>query len=152
MTENRWVSQTKFGGEDASQAEMGDCLQACIASIIGISLGDAFDANAYSTNTSRRDWQSEEHWYVAFERWAAERGLSLFWLQQPLDGVIGIADVHSKTLGHGVRHAVVARGADVIWDPNPHSRGHGHEYAFFEQSPCFMYLVPSDLTQWAHNQ
>lgn len=147
---SRWVSQTKFGGPDAPRDEMGDCLQSCIASILGIPLEEAFDANLYSdSTTTHHEWQLDEHWYLAFEKWAAERGLSLFWLQQPLEGVIGIGDVHSVNLGHGIRHAVVVRGKSVIWDPQPQYRAAGVEHEFVEETPCFMYLVPGDFTEWA---
>lgn len=143
------VSQTTFGGPDAPRAEMGNCLQACVASILGIPLEEAFDSNDYATTEEQAKGDERQHWYLAFEDWCYKRGLGLFWLQGPIsDALLGIADVHSKALGHGIRHAVVARGREVYWDPNPHYRNANVEHEFVEQSPCWMYIVPLDITEW----
>ena len=135
----RFVSQTRFGGSHHPTAEQGNCVQAAIASLLNIPLTEAFDAVAAYT----AEENGGRHWFHALEQWARERGMRVWWDELALAGVMGLADVNSIDLP-GDRHVVVARGLDIVHDPNPRYRERHVVHTFPADDPCFIYFMPLD--------
>lgn len=135
----RYVSQTRFGGSQHPPEEQGNCVQAAIASLLNIPLVEAFDAVAAYTVEEA----GGSHWFHALERWARERGLRVWWQERALSGVMGLADVNSIDLP-GDRHVVVARGLEIVHDPNPRYRERNVTHTFPTDDPCFIYFMPLD--------
>jgi hypothetical protein len=147
---SRRVFQTRFGGAEALPEEKGDCFQACVATLLGIPLEDAFDANeAY------RRWKSGElgesmraHWFLQFEDWCELRGFRVLVEQEPIGGVLALAAVASPALrdteGKPEGHEVLAIGWEVVHDPNERYA----ERKSYELDPSigpeFIYLIPRD--------
>ncbi len=99
------VDQTVFG------APNGDCLPACIASILELPLAEVPHFGA-------------EDWFAALTAWLAPRGL-----YPVCAGVAGDwrpAGLHilaGKSPRGAFLHAVVARGAEIVHDPHPSRAG-----------------------------
>ena len=112
----RRVFQTKFGGPDAPVEEQGDCMQASLATLLGIPLEEAFDFRKATAEQKR-----PTGWWTAFIGWCHERGWHPLILTQPLPGVLGMAGVQSHRLfdadGRPLGHQVVVRGTEVVHDP-----------------------------------
>lgn len=87
----------------------GDCLNACVASILGLDIADTADTNGYDPDASLK-WRA----------WADERGLILrqnlthapAWLDEPWIAVV---------VGDRELHAVVMRRGRMIFNPSPGS-------------------------------
>jgi hypothetical protein len=107
----RPVSQTKCGSEDVPPEERGDCLPACLATLLHVGIEDV--AVPYS---------DDEHWWDATQRALEPHGYHLvvadaecwpwgFW----------IAAVPSLNLvkvdGTPLPHVVVMKGHQLVWDP-----------------------------------
>lgn len=145
VQEARRVFQTKFGGPDAPVEEQGDCMQAALATLLGIPLEEAFDFRKATAEQKR-----PAGWWYAFMDWCHERGLYPLISRQPLP-VIGLAGVESHRLvdanGRALGHMVVARGREVVHDPGAPfgeesyaiDRGEGGQ-----DEPEYWYLLPRD--------
>lgn len=117
----RAVSQTTFGtDETAPREQWGNCLSACIASILDLSVQEV------------PTFVAEHDWFSAMERWLAERGWGVVvWPVQEgppwyvSSGVYGIASGPSPRGPWS--HSVVVRVEDgqivVAHDPNPSGEG-----------------------------
>jgi hypothetical protein len=114
------VYQTRFGGSDSPRAEQGNCFQACIATIFGLQLEDAFDCLICD----------EGHWFDEFQRWLKPYGLACVYVSHGGycgDAGIFIQDRKSTTLKNpDDGHVVLAWMEDghviVVHDPNPNAR------------------------------
>jgi len=110
----RRVMQTKFGGSDAPEAEQGNCMAACLASIFECSLDDVPDFAGSIMSGG---------WFFKAQKWLAERNLSLLMLPaKPIDVPAGyaMAAVKSPTLPNpDDGHMVVVKGGKLAHDPNP---------------------------------
>lgn len=122
------VEQTLFGGPEAEVP--GNCLTACVASVLELPLGDVPHFVVYG------DWWAR---FVGFMRehrlgvWDCPLigGIEPRFLQGDRPGRIvdppgyWIAAVLSPRLvtskGHPALHSVVMHGAKVVWDPHPQS-------------------------------
>ena len=124
------IFQTKFGGSDAPEAEQGDCIRACLASIFEISLAEAPDFAGEINNGK---------WFLHLERWLAERNLELIIL--PLAALAApplyapyLEGRKSTTLSvPSDGHVVVCVNGTVVHDPNPKAQALGdtEEFWFF---------------------
>ncbi len=112
MSEPRWHMQTKTGGGHVPPEERGDCVPACITSILGLPL--AAIANTHGDN-----------WWDRLNAECAKHGYCLGVLDMklaPPDG-LWIASLPSLNLpadpdGRQAWHSVVARGYDLVHDPS----------------------------------
>lgn len=114
--EPRWLTQTRDGGGHVSLEQRGDCLPACIASILGLSI-------TAIANTHGKGWwdrlQAEcaKHFYT----------LAVIDLRLQPPPTYWIASVPSLNLpvepdGRPALHCVVARGDELVHDPSKHRR------------------------------
>jgi len=114
----RRVMQTKFGGADAPEAEQGNCMAACLASIFECSLEDVPDFAGSIVGGG---------WFFHLQKWLAERNLSLLMLPaKPIDVPAGyaMAAVKSMTLANpDDGHMVVVNNGTLAHDPNPKNTG-----------------------------
>jgi len=115
------VFQTRFGGVDAEPKEQGNCFQACIATILGIPLDDAFDCIPFPPRK----------WFPAFNRWLKQYNLGCIFLEAkdgevPCTLLVGthIAECAS-TMESNTNHAIVMREGRYIHDPNVYANGRG---------------------------
>jgi len=116
------VFQTTFKDGNAPAEERGNCIQACLASIFEIPLVDA-------PYLGELLGEEDEAWWHSIQEWLKPRNLYLMPIiysrdHLPPDNVIYILGVKSTTL-ESVAHVVVARGEDVIHDPNPNAESVG---------------------------
>lgn len=99
------VDQTIFGAPE------GNCLPACIASILDLRIEDVPHFGA-------------DDWLDTLERWLAPRGL--YPVCATLGGPwrpAGLYILAGKSPRGDFLHAVVARGSDVVHDPHPSRAG-----------------------------
>lgn len=109
----RPVDQTITGGGDAFGEPHGNCFQACIASLLELP----------------HFCDGRDDWYGAFTSWCIERGFEPMLFKTSKDGWLP-AGLHILS-GQSPRkpdhpnalHAVVARGREIIHDPNPTRMG-----------------------------
>lgn len=142
----RQVFQTKFGGPDVPVEEQGDCMQAALATLLGIPLQEAFDFRRATAEQKR-----PTGWWTAFIEWCHERGWHPLILTAPLPGVLGMAGVQSHRLfnadGRPLGHQVVVRGTEVVHDPGAPFGEERYEIDRGEdgtEAPEYWYLVPFD--------
>lgn len=108
---DRWLSQTKAGGGHVALEERGDCVPACVASILNLPITAV--ANCHG-----------EGWWDDLQEQCARWGYMLVIVdlrQAPPDGY-WIASLPSLNLpvepdGKQALHCVVARGCDLAHDP-----------------------------------
>jgi hypothetical protein len=113
VTDARWVKQTKKGGGDAPPEERGDCVAACIASILGLT----HPGNL--TNTHGDGWWDRLQADVA--RFGYALGLMDVRFDPP--DAYWIASVPSLNLGPDpdgkpAFHCIVCRGREFVHDPS----------------------------------
>lgn len=99
------VDQTIFG------APQGNCLAACVASLLGCSLADVCDF-------------SEKGWLDELTAWLAPRGLYAVCFKTETDWrPPGLYILGGKSPRGDFLHAVIARGTTVVHDPHPSREG-----------------------------
>jgi hypothetical protein len=90
------VDQTKFG------RLAGNCMQACIASILEIPIEEAFDSSPYGPG---------KEWWNPFQEWCEDHGLGVLYFDHDSQTIIGncygIACVSLEGVDEG--HAVVGK-------------------------------------------
>ncbi len=107
------VNQTTFTPPD------GDCLSACIASILELPLDKVPNYIAY------------DNWFEKFDDFVAEHGYRLFWykISEKYNEILGFTakDVYGILCGKSSSgdwdHCVVIKNGKVVHDPNPNSKG-----------------------------
>lgn len=113
----RTVDQTTFGWWRPPY-EPGNCLSACVASILGLSIDEV-------PNFIALDDVHEEQWADRLDAWLASRGLRA--VHVPVDASTAaelrgvVPDALYVLCGRSVRdfeHAVVASGECVVHDPH----------------------------------
>ena len=134
------VYQTRFGGSDAPEAEQGDCMAACLASIFEVTLDDVPD---FTGTINGGDW------FFELQKWLKAKNLSLLMLPaKPLDVPAGyaMAAVLSKTLAKPEDgHMIVVKNGLPIHDPNPRvTKNQLDEYTITEYW-AFTVMDPSKL-------
>ena len=109
------VYQTRFGGADAPQAEQGNCMQACIASILEIPLEEAFDTTLYP----------DETWFDKFNEWLAGYQLACVYFESSKEHPIRCTEIlgyHINEVWSGslknTKHAVVCHNDRLVHNPN----------------------------------
>ena len=117
------VFQTKFGGEDATWEERGDCFRACLASIFELPLEGVPDFGTDDEDGS---------WYRELQAWLLPRNLCM--VEVPFDKVTGawgyaILGESSPRVKGG--HAVVVRDRHVVHDPHPDQPSRGDPEVFY---------------------
>lgn len=107
----RWLRQTKSGGGNDPAAERGDCVPACIASILGLPITAI--ANCHG-----------EGWWDRLNAEVGRYGFCLVQVDPTMVPRLGlwIASLPSLNLppepdGRVALHCVVARGFDLVHDP-----------------------------------
>ena len=107
------VRQTIFVATSANKR--GNCMGACMASILELPLGVLID----TTSDEIRD-----DWYGAIQRWLGDRGLKIV-VMRPDDA--RLAGSYSIGIGPSPRghfnHAVVCRNGVMVFDPHPSDDG-----------------------------
>ena len=122
------VYQTRFGGLSAPREEQGNCFQASLASILEPPLEEAFDCVAFDEAAEGSRFEHQP-WFEALQSWLAEYGLAAIYQEVESLPVstsycgYHIAEVKSRTLQDGSRHAVVLLDGVLVHDPNPNSQG-----------------------------
>lgn len=103
----RPVDQTMFGHTPPHDA--GNCLQACIASLLELPLDDVphFVADG-------------DGWWSALLDWLRCRG---FWVAETVDPSPGLGFAGGKSPRGDWGHAVVTDGPDIAHDPHPSRAG-----------------------------
>jgi len=110
---NRWHEQTLRGGGDVPPEERGDCVRACITSILGLPI-DAIE------NTHGEGWwdrlrvQVNYHGYdlaIIDTRW--EPPMEAYWI-----ATLPSLNLGPDPDGKPADHCVVARGYTLIHDPS----------------------------------
>ncbi len=127
-----FVDQTTWGWWRPPY-EPGNCLSACVASILGLSIDEV-------PNFIHLDDVHEEQWAERMGAWLAQFGLHA--VHMPVDGE-QLGDVAPDALyilcGRSVRdfeHAVVASGECVVHDPHPSRTG-------LRSAHRMIFIVPS---------
>lgn len=106
------IYQTRFGGANAAPEQRGNCAQACIASILELTLEDTFDISQYS----------DDDFYDNLTKWLNQRGYHMICFpyldihNQPLK-LPGYYLVGGTQVSSGVRHVEVACNGEIIHDP-----------------------------------
>ena len=104
------VFQTKFGGSDALLMEQGNCLQACLASLLEIPLEEAFDIRPYP----------DGEWQILLDDWFGRFGLYFLSVEYnagiyyPAYTLLG--GLHRPT---GIPHVIVCKDGQFVHDPIP---------------------------------
>ena len=122
------VFQTKFGGADAPEAEQGDCMAACLASIFEVELADVPDFAGHINGGG---------WFFLFQKWLKARNLSLLMLGSDAKD-IPAGYCMAAVLSHNLPdpkdgHMVVLKNGLLVHDPNPNNTGRDQgEYTVLE--------------------
>ena len=137
----RPIYQTKFGGSDKPEAEQGDCMRACIASIFEIGLEDAPDF-AGSINGGG--------WFFRLQQWLHQRNLSLLMLPaKPFDVPAGYCMAAVKSLilpNPDDGHMVVLKDGLLAHDPNLANAGRMPDEYVVTEYWAFTCLDPSTVS------
>lgn len=112
MTRDRWHTQTILGGGNLPPEKRGDCVRACITSILGLPI-DAIE-NIHG-----------DEWWDRLQAEVARHGYTLAILDVEMDppNCYWIASLPSLNLppkpdGSQTLHCVVARGYELVHDPS----------------------------------
>jgi len=125
----RPVYQTRTTGSKCDIEERGDCFQACVASILEISLEEAFDI-----------WKAKRPLFPEFNKWLQKYGLYCkykpYESKQQIKKVKGyhMAGVKSTYI-EGEHHVVVIKDGEFAHDPNPHATSIG-------DLECLLLILP----------
>jgi hypothetical protein len=122
------VDQDRF--HDASTGSRGNCVQACVASILGLSLADI------PNFADAKDGPSQ---HLALESWMSDRGIEL--LLMPGNYV---PDAFYLGIGPGPRgcyHMVVMRDGSLAHDPHPSRAG------LLDVERVYL-LLPKSIAEW----
>ena len=108
-----WIDQTKFGPGEGDEA--GNCMQAAVASLLGMPLDEVPHFAAVGVKGD------VESWWDPFVAWCREHGYHPAIHEAPVDGALGLMSGPSP---RGVGwHCVVSRGPDVAHDHHPSRDG-----------------------------
>jgi hypothetical protein len=137
----RWLKQTKRGGGAVPPEERGDCVPACIASILGKPITAI--ANSHG-----------EGWWDRLQDECAKHGFALVHIDMDLEPppAYWIASLPSLNLppdpnGKIALHSIVCRGGELVHDP---ALGEQYDHAKWveawnaEKVECGWVLVPLD--------
>ncbi len=104
------VYQTKFGGLSAPPSEQGNCLQACLASLLEIPLEEAFDVRPYDDGC----------WAGPLNKWLAQFGLHFMSvLYNPEFEYPGYTLLGGNHKASGIPHVQVCYNGEMVHDPLP---------------------------------
>ena len=106
------VVQTTFGDGHNEGLPCGNCVAACIASILELDIEDV-------PNFVMMDHTGGGFWNLLLNEWLAPYNLHAYFLDR--DSYIS-ADVYCIGMGltkRGLYHAVVCLGNSMVWDPYP---------------------------------
>lgn len=94
-----------------TDAKFGNCLQACIATILGKKLDDIPNFMLF-----------EKHWWSSFVMYLGLHGYSPDFINNeppPNDGKKYIVSLKFKRHSKGITHAVIMKNRNVTFDPFP---------------------------------
>lgn len=95
---------------DAETGAIGNCMQAAIATLLGLPLDDVPHFAQY------------DDWDVRFGTWCCERGL--IWCKFPVNRIPDwVPCLLAGRSPRGIDHLVVGRGPATVWDPHPSRDG-----------------------------
>lgn len=139
----RRVYQTKFGGPDVPWDEQGDCMQAALATLLGIPLEEAFDFK----RANYTQHHGEAYWWTQFVRWCGARNLYPLILNHAVPAY-GLAGVVSHRLfaddGTPLGHQVVTFNREVVHDPGAPFGEESYEADRDDTGEEWIYLIPID--------
>lgn len=120
----RWKDQTSFIPGPGDAATTGNCLQACLASLLDVNLEDVPNFAAIEGDVSE--------WFLAMVGWLGDRGLGVWvyytegqpqWYGSP--GTLGI--ISAKSPRGDFQHSVIGYLTEDGWqlehDPHPSREG-----------------------------
>lgn len=118
----RAVFQDRFAARVCGD-ETGNCLQACIASVLELPLADVPNFAIFGSDPATGDENPE--WWREICKWSRSRGIEPIWLDgngswfKTFPGfTIAFGDTAS-----GSKHCVVMKGGTLTHDPLPDGRG-----------------------------
>jgi len=106
------IYQNRFGGANAPDGKKGNCVQACIASILELNLEDTFDITQYG----------DGDFYDVLTAWLNKRGYHMICFpyldrdNKPLN-LQGYYIIGGTQITSGIKHAEVAFNGEIIHDP-----------------------------------
>ncbi len=107
----------------------GNCVEACVAAIVGVSVAEVPDPRADANLHTLNAPQAFAYRWPAMEAWLAARGLSVIHgtgkppAMVRASGMPWIATGPSPRNPKAYGHAVVYRGDSMTWDPHPSGAG-----------------------------
>jgi hypothetical protein len=122
-----FVQQNRFGGSDAPAGERGNCMQACLANVLGVHIDDV--PHFYDTD------EDEVQQGAAISAWCAERGwlcayltsewLRCPWVVFPADALLILSGTSPRCAAwsHVVVGHVTQDGWRLVHDPHPSNAG-----------------------------
>lgn len=123
---DRKVMQTKFGGPDSPEDEIGDCWAACLATMLGCELGTVPEALRLETDDDKRQQTYRDFlgqynlrpvaWN--FDKYTDEM-MESFW--ESLGDVL--THVTGKSPRGDFNHGVVYKNGKLFHDPHPSGDG-----------------------------
>ena len=114
--------------KDDGKGGVGDCMRACVASLLGLSVDDVPHFARYGLNDEPPD---KHGWWWAFIGFCdtLEPSHEVLVPDEPPPPSDDIADLFGMYLATGKsprgdwNHVVICRGGEVIWDPHPDRLG-----------------------------
>lgn len=137
------IKQTVLTDRDANPPVIGNCFQACVASLLELPICEVphfCDCNS---------------WPMNFHRWLEARGLtSVQFSQQDLDGRSGFWGYHiiaGPSPRHG-RHGVIGYNGEIVFDPHPSNEGllpgdWAYTFIFEKRRKSTTGLIPQERAQ-----
>lgn len=109
---SRWLTQTKRGGGHVPPEERGDCVPACIASILGLPL-DAIANTHGDAWWDRLNAEVAKHGYCLAQLDMAMAPPDGYWMPQ-----VPSLNLPAEPDGGIAYHCLVARGYELVHDPS----------------------------------
>jgi hypothetical protein len=104
------VQKNRFFIDQTKTGKNGNCLSACIASILNIPITEAWSLD---------DVPDDKDWFDDLHTWSQGRGYNCFVREKSKEFCIAIG----STDRGDIPHAVLAENGKVIFDPHPKKTG-----------------------------
>lgn len=137
------VFQTKFGGSKSSKEEKGDCMAACIASILELSLEDInIDLHG-------------PYWWENFQMFLFKYNLAALYIGEltPASEYHGfqIMQFQSLDLPEGDYHAVVGKDGGIVHNPREGRGITKADFGSYKGAFLFLTLNPEEQVRRINN-
>lgn len=121
-----FVDQDRFGAAENPPGQRGNCLQACLASVLGLSLhvvphfADTDEA-ADLQHAAMQRWLADQGWVALWVPWAWKDSGWMVWPRNALGIVSGKSP--RGEFAHVVLGCLTELGWDLVHDPHPSKAG-----------------------------